>query len=64
MFAFEVNSKQQVVADCPLWLGGRVDVLEQPRRTRPYLATFQPQVQLVSLPQLGVDQTPQLINHS
>jgi hypothetical protein len=29
MFTFEVNSKQQAVVDCPLWLAGRVEVLER-----------------------------------
>jgi hypothetical protein len=59
MFTFEINSKQQVVAGCPLWLGGRVEVLERHGRVSPYLATFQPQAQPISLPQLGVDQTVQ-----
>jgi len=43
-----------------MWLGGRVEVLERHGRVTPYLATFQPQAQPVSLPQLGVDQTVQL----
>jgi hypothetical protein len=60
MFTFEINSKQQVVTGWPLWLGGRVEVLERHGRVRPYLAAFQPQVQPVCLPQLGVDQTAQL----
>lgn len=60
MLTFEVASKQQAVADCPLWLGGRVEVLERQGHVQPYLAAFQPQVQLLSLPQLGVDQTLQL----
>ena len=60
MFTFEVNSKQQAVVGCPLWLGGRVEVLERHGHVRPYLATFQPQAQPVTLPQLGVDQTVQL----
>jgi hypothetical protein len=57
MFTFEVNSKQQAVVGCPLWLGGRVEVLERHSHVRPYLATFQPQAQPVTLPQLGVDST-------
>lgn len=60
MFTFELASKQQAVVGCPLWLGGRVEVLERHGHVRPYLAPFQPQVQPLSLPQLGVDQTLQL----
>src|SRR5258708_1395254 len=60
MFTFEINSKQQAVAGCPLGLGGRVEVLERHGRVRPYLAAFQPQAQPLSLPQLGVDHTFQL----
>lgn len=60
MFTFEINSKQQVVGGCPLWLAGTVEVLERHGRISPYLATFQAQAQPVSLPQLGVDQTVQL----
>lgn len=60
MFTFEVASKQQAVAGCPLRLGGRVEVLERHGHAQPYLAAFQPQVQPLSLPQLGVDQTLQL----
>src|SRR5258708_10815542 len=60
MFTFEINSKAQAVAGSPLWLGGRVEVLERHGRVRPYLAAFQPQAQPLSLPQLGVDHTFQL----
>jgi hypothetical protein len=60
MFTFEFNSKQQAVVGCLLWLGGRVEVLERHGRARPYLATFQPPAQPLSLPPLGVDQTLQL----
>lgn len=60
MFTFELASEQQAVVGCPLWLGGRVEVLERHGRVRPYLAPFQPQAQPVTLPHLGIDQTLQL----
>lgn len=60
MFTFEMASKQKAIVGCPIWLGGRVELLERHGRVRPYLAAFQPQVQPLSLPQLGVDQTLQL----
>lgn len=60
MFTFEVAAKQQAVVGSLLWLGGRVEVLHLPRHTMSYLASFHPQTQPMTLPQLGVDQTLQL----
>lgn len=60
VFTFEVSSKQETVVGCPLWLGGRVEVLERQGRATPYLATFQSQSQPVTLAELGVDSPLQL----
>lgn len=60
IFTFEVATKRQDVADCPVWLGGRVGVLHPPRHTHAHLAPFQPQVQLLTLPRLTVDRTLKL----
>ncbi len=60
MFTFELSSKQQSVAGSPLWLGGRIDVQQEPGRVTPYLGSFLPQLQPVVLPPLGSEQTLQL----
>jgi hypothetical protein len=60
VFTFEIATKQQAVVGSLLWLAGRVEVLHLPGHTTPHLASFQPQFQPLTLPQLGVDQTLQL----
>lgn len=60
MFTFEVSSKQRAVTGNPVWLSGWVEVVETHGQVRPYLAAFQPSVQPLILPDLGVDQTLQL----
>lgn len=60
MFTFELSTKQQPVAGCPLWLGGRIEVQQEPGRVTPYLGTFVPLVQPAILPPLGGEQTLQL----
>ena len=60
MFTFELSTKQQPVAGSPLWLGGRIEVQQEPGRVTPYLGTFLPQLQPVILPPLGTEQTLQL----
>jgi hypothetical protein len=58
IFTFEIASKHEAVAGCPLWLGGRVEV--DGRGSRPYLGPFQPTTQPVILPAVGVDHSLQL----
>jgi hypothetical protein len=58
MFTFEISSKHEAAAGCPLWLGGRVEV--DVRGSRPYLGPFQPTTQPVILPAVGVDHSLQL----
>ena len=60
IFTFELTTKQQPVAGSPLWLGGRLEVQQEPGRVTPYLGTFLPQLQPVILPPLGTEQTLQL----
>jgi hypothetical protein len=60
MFTFELTTKQQPAAGSPLWLGGRLEVQQEPGRVTPYLGTFLPQLQPVVLSALGSEQTLQL----
>jgi hypothetical protein len=60
MFTFELGTKQQPIAGSPLWLGGRIDVQQEPGRVMPYLGSFLPQLQPLILPPLGSEQTLQL----
>jgi hypothetical protein len=39
MFTLEVSTKQLAAVGCSFWLGGRVELLEQQGRARPFLAT-------------------------
>ena len=59
-FTFEVVSKQAEVVGCPIWIGGRLEVLHLPRHTMWHLASFQPTSQPLILPQLGGEHTLQL----
>ena len=59
-FTFEVASKQAEIAGCPIWIGGRVEVLHLPRHTMWHLAPFQPTSQPLILPQLGGEHSLQL----
>lgn len=60
LFTFEITTKQQAVVGYALWLTGRVELLNLPTQTRPYLASFLPQPQSLALPLLGIDHTLQL----
>ena len=59
LFTFEISSKQQPVVGNPLWLGGRIEVQQEPGRVTPYLGTFEPQIGPATLPPLGTEHTLQ-----
>jgi hypothetical protein len=60
LFTFEFSCKQQLAVGQQLSLGGRIEISGPTNGSRLYLASFQSPSQLLTLPQLGVDQTLQM----